>query len=47
MNVGDGNIYKTISVKPAVDLNRLEMVLVVLKPGAAEQQALNLPARPQ
>ncbi len=47
VNVGDGNIYKTISVKPAVDLNRLEMVLVVLKPGAAEQQALNLPARPQ
>jgi rod shape-determining protein MreC len=46
VKVGDGNIYKTISVKPSVDLNRLEMVLVVLKPGAAEQQALNLPARP-
>jgi len=41
MNVGDGNIYKTINVKPSVDLNRLEMVLVVLKPAAAEQQALN------
>ena len=47
VNVGDGNIYKTITVKPAVDLNRLEMVLVVLKPAAAEQQALNLPFRPQ
>jgi len=47
VNVGDGNIYKTINVKPSVDLNRLEMVLVVLKPTAAEQQALNLPSRPQ
>jgi len=47
VNVGDGNIYKTITVKPLVDLNRLEMVLVVLKPGAAEQQALNLPLRAQ
>jgi len=40
-SVGDGNIYKSITVRPAVDLNRLEMVLVVLKPAAAEQQALN------
>ncbi|MGD1102443.1 MAG: rod shape-determining protein MreC [Terriglobia bacterium] len=47
VNVGDGMIYKTINVKPSVDLNRLEMVLVVLKPAAAEQQALNLPLRPQ
>ena len=47
VNVGDGNIYKTINVKPSVDLNRLEMVLVVLKPAAAEQQALNLPSRPR
>jgi rod shape-determining protein MreC len=44
--VGDGNIYKNIVLKPAVDLNRLEMVLVVLKPSASQQQALNLPARP-
>jgi hypothetical protein len=29
-----------------VDLNRLEMVLVVLKPTAAEQQAQNLSLRP-
>jgi hypothetical protein len=28
-------------VKPSVDLSRLEMVLVVLKPGTAEQQASN------
>jgi rod shape-determining protein MreC len=47
VTVGDGNIYKTISVKPSADLNRLEMVLVVLKPSAAEQQALNLPLRRQ
>jgi rod shape-determining protein MreC len=40
-NSGDGNIYKTITVKPSVDLNRLEMVLVVLKSTPAEQQALN------
>lgn len=40
-NAGDGNIYKNITVKPAVDLNRLEMVLVVQKPAANEQQALN------
>jgi rod shape-determining protein MreC len=44
--VGDGNIYKNIVLKPAADLNRLEMVLVVLKPSASQQQALNLPARP-
>ncbi|HXW15744.1 MAG TPA: rod shape-determining protein MreC [Terriglobia bacterium] len=47
VNAGEGNIYKTIHVKPSVDLNRLEMVLVVLKPGAAEQQALNRPLRPK
>jgi rod shape-determining protein MreC len=47
VSVGNGNIYKTITVKPSVDLNRLEMVLVALKPGAAEQQALNHPFRAQ
>jgi rod shape-determining protein MreC len=41
VNVGVGNIYKTINVKPAVDLSRLEMVLVVLKPSAPFQQAFN------
>jgi rod shape-determining protein MreC len=46
MRVEDGNIYKNISVKPAVDLNRLEEVLVVLKPKYSQQQALNAPARP-
>jgi rod shape-determining protein MreC len=46
MKAGDGNIYKNIVVKPAVDLSRLDMVLVVLKPASIQQQALNLPARP-
>ena len=46
VRVGAGNIYKEIVVKPAVDLSRLEMVLVVLKPSAAQQQAMNLPSRP-
>ena len=41
VTVANGNIYKTIIVKPAVDLNRLEVVLVVLKPSPAEQQAFN------
>ncbi len=41
IRVGDGNIYKTIIVRPAAMLNRLEAVLVVLKPALAEQQALN------
>jgi len=41
VSVGDGNIYKTIAVRPRVDLNRLEMVLVVLKPTTTEQQAMN------
>jgi len=36
-----GNIYKNVVVKPAVDLSRLETVLVVLKPNSTEQQALN------
>jgi rod shape-determining protein MreC len=44
--VGDGIIYKEITVKPSVDLNRLEMVLVVLKPSIPQQQALSLPTRP-
>jgi rod shape-determining protein MreC len=38
---GDGNIYKNVEVKPAADLNRLETVLVVLKPNSTQQQALN------
>jgi len=46
VKVGAGNIYKDIVVKPTVDLSRLEMVLVVLKPTPAQQQALNLPRRP-
>ncbi len=46
MYAGSGNIYKNITVKPAVDLSRLETVLVVLRPAAATQQALTLPLRP-
>jgi cell shape-determining protein MreC len=46
VRVGAGNIYKEIIVKPAVDLSRLEMVLVVVKPTTAQQQAMNTPARP-
>lgn len=33
----DGNIYKQIEVRPAVDLNRLEEVLVMLKPVAEKR----------
>lgn len=36
---GEGNIYKTIVVKPAAALDRLEDVLVLLKPAPAEEQA--------
>ena len=45
-SAADGNIYKNIRVRPAVDLSRLEVLLVVLKPKGAEQQALSLPLRP-
>jgi rod shape-determining protein MreC len=37
-----GNIYKNVEVKPAVDLSRLENVLVVSKPNPTLQQALNV-----
>ncbi len=43
---GEGNIYKKILVKPAVALNRLESVLVILKPTSGQQQALSLPSHP-
>lgn len=42
----DGNIYKNITVKPTAALDRLEGILVVLKPPSGELQALNVPARP-
>jgi len=42
----DGNIYKNITVQPTAALDRLEGVLVVLKPPSGELQALNAPARP-
>lgn len=46
IQTGGGDIYKRIMVKPAAALNRLENVLVILKPTSPEQQATNLPARP-
>lgn len=35
--VSDGNIYKSITVKPAVDFNRLEDVLVILNQASKSQ----------
>jgi rod shape-determining protein MreC len=40
-----GDIFKSITVKPAAALDRLESVLVVLKPASGETQALNSPTR--
>lgn len=39
VKVSNGNIYKNIDVKPAAALDRLEDVLVVLKPSAAGRDA--------
>ena len=39
----DGNIYKNITVAPAVDLSRLENVLVVLKSPAPQPPAIGTP----
>jgi rod shape-determining protein MreC len=39
LKVGDGNIYKSIVVRPAAELDRLETVLVVLKAGSEEEMA--------
>ena len=44
--IREGNIYKTIKVRPAAALERLESVLVVLKPRTTAMQALNAPSRP-
>lgn len=44
--VTEGNIYKNITLKPAASLDRLESVLVVIKPRSTEMQALAAPARP-
>lgn len=46
LQTGAGNIYKDIVVRPAAALNRLESVLVILKPTSGQQQALNLPTHP-
>jgi rod shape-determining protein MreC len=46
IKTGEGNIYKTITVKPAAALTRLESVLVILKPPPTAQQAANTHPRP-
>jgi rod shape-determining protein MreC len=46
VRVEEGNIYKEITVKPAAALDRLESVLVVLKPTPSEPEARNLRLRP-
>lgn len=43
--LAEGNIYKTIKVKPAATLDRLETVLVLVKPPSADLQANNTPSR--
>jgi rod shape-determining protein MreC len=43
--VREGNIYKTIKVKPSAELDRLESVLVVLKPRSTELQARSAPTQ--
>lgn len=42
VKVEEGNIYKRISVRPAVSLSRLENVLVLLKNGPEQRQAMNV-----
>ena len=44
--VSEGNIYKRIRINPAATLDRLETVLVVVKPRSTDMQALTAPARP-
>lgn len=46
VQTGQGNIYKQVVVKPAVALDQLETVLVVLKPSSGQLQALTVPSRP-
>jgi rod shape-determining protein MreC len=47
VQVSDGNIYRIIKIKPAAELDRLEDVLVVVKPRSIELQALTGPSRAQ
>ncbi len=46
IQTAEGNIYKNVTVAPAAALDRLETVLVVLKPRSGELQALNGTPRP-
>jgi rod shape-determining protein MreC len=44
--VSEGNVYKSIKLRPAVTLDRLETVLVVVRPRSTDMQARTAPARP-
>ncbi len=46
LQTAEGNIYKSIVVRPEAALDRLEAVLVLLRPASGQQQALILPSRP-
>ena len=46
VEAGEGDIYKKLVVKPAARLDRLEDVLVLLKPVSTEQQAMNAAHEP-
>ncbi len=43
--IADGSIYKSIKSRPAATLDRLETVLVVVKPRSSDMQALGAPSR--
>lgn len=42
-SVQPGNIYKNIEVRPAAQLDRLDSIMVILRPKTSEEQALSLP----
>lgn len=44
--VDEGPVYKKINSRPAATLDRLETVLVVVKPNSSEMQALGATSRP-
>lgn len=45
VQIADGSIYKSIKSRPAAALDRLETVLVVVKPRPTDMQALGAPSR--
>ncbi len=46
LEAANGDFYKKIKVKPAAQLERLESVLVILRPPASQEQVATLPSRP-